>query len=136
MNLSLENNNIRDKKEISMIVSRPEKMPHLRELILIGNPVREQAYNVGTGGKYKRYLLVNIRPSFHISYSCSEMVRRFSSLTFLDKEVISQISFDSPQSVAPSFPVEKPNATSFPFEMGPSFVTGVDGSLVSSFLVR
>jgi hypothetical protein len=38
-----------------MIVSRPEKMPHLRELILIGNPVREQAYKVGTGGKYRRY---------------------------------------------------------------------------------
>ncbi|KAF8813361.1 NTF2-like protein [Phlegmacium glaucopus] len=119
VNLSLENNNIRDKKEISMIVSRPEKMPHLRELILIGNPVREQAYKVGTGGKYR-----------------SDMVRRFPSLTFLDKEVISQISFDSPQSAAPSFPVEKPNATSFPFEMGPSFVTGVDGSVVSNFLVR
>ena len=64
------------------------------------------------------------------------MVRRFPSLTLLDKEVISQISFDSPQSAAPSFPVEKPNATSFPFEMGPSFITGVDGSLVSNFLVR
>ena len=55
MNLSLENNGIRDKKEIGMIVSRPEKMPHLRELILIGNPVREQAYKVGTEGKYRRY---------------------------------------------------------------------------------
>jgi nuclear RNA export factor len=64
------------------------------------------------------------------------MVRRFPSLTLLDKEVISQISFDSPQSAAPSFPVEKPNATSFPVEMGPSFITGVDGSLVSNFLVR
>ena len=64
------------------------------------------------------------------------MVRRFPSLTLLDKEVISQISFDSPQSATPSFPVEKPNATSFPFEMGPSFITGVDGSLVSNFLVR
>ena len=55
MNLSLENNNIRDKKEIGMIISRPEKMPHLRELILIGNPVREQAYKAGAGGKYRRY---------------------------------------------------------------------------------
>ena len=64
------------------------------------------------------------------------MVRRFPSLTFLDKEVITQISFDSPQSTAPSFPVEKPSATSFPFEMGPSFITGVDGTLVSNFLVR
>lgn len=64
------------------------------------------------------------------------MVRRFPSLTFLDKEVISQISFDSPQSAAPNFPVEKPNATSFPFEMNSSFITGVDGSIVSDFLVR
>jgi nuclear RNA export factor len=136
VNLSLENNIIRDKKEIGMIVSQPDKMPHLRELILIGNPVREQAYKLGTGGKYRRYATSSrfFHPLIHISYS--EMVRRFPSLTILDKEVISQISFDSPQSVAPSFPVEKPNATSFPFEMGPSFITGVDGSLVSNFLVR
>lgn len=60
VNLSLENNNIRDKKEINMIVSRPEKMPHLRELILIGNPLREQAYKVGTGGKYRRYATSSI----------------------------------------------------------------------------
>ena len=60
MNLSLENNNIRDKKDISMIVSQPDKMPHLRELILIGNPVREQAYKVGTGGKYRRYATSSI----------------------------------------------------------------------------
>jgi nuclear RNA export factor len=38
-----------------MIVSQPDKMPHLRELILIGNPVREQAYKVGMGGKYRMY---------------------------------------------------------------------------------
>ena len=43
-----------------MIVSQPEKMPHLRELILIGNPVREQAYKVGTGGKYRRYATSSI----------------------------------------------------------------------------
>ena len=48
-----------------MIVSQPDKMPHLRELILIGNPLREQAYKVGTGGKYRRYAhLVNILPIF------------------------------------------------------------------------
>ena len=119
-----------------MIVSQPDKMPHLRELILIGNPLREEAYKAGTGGKYRRYTISSIPLSILLIYFFSEMVRRFPSLTLLDKEVISQISFDSPQSAVPSFPVEKPNSTSFPFEMGPSFITGVDGSLVSNFLVR
>ena len=55
-NLSLENNKIRDKKEISMIVPRKDKMIHLRELVLIGNPLREQAYKIGNGATYRGYV--------------------------------------------------------------------------------
>ncbi|KAF8150881.1 hypothetical protein B0H34DRAFT_155075 [Crassisporium funariophilum] len=119
VNLSLQNNKIRDKKEIGMIVPRKDKMIHLRELILTGNPIREQAYKTGAGPAYR-----------------SDMVRRFTSLSVLDQEAITQISFDAPQPSASNVPVEKPNATTFPFEMGPSFITGVDTSLVSDFLVR
>ncbi|KAJ3499371.1 hypothetical protein NLJ89_g10107 [Agrocybe chaxingu] len=123
--LSLANNNltgtllIRDKKEISMIVPRKDKMIHLRELVLTGNPIRELAYKNGAGATYR-----------------ADMVRRFTSLEVLDQEPITQISFDAPQPSTSHVPVEKPTATVFPFEMGPSFVTGVDGAIVSKFLTR
>jgi len=63
------------------------------------------------------------------------MARRFTSLEVLDQEAIAQISFDVPQP-STSTSVPKPNATTFPFEMGPSFVTGVDSNIVSNFLSR
>ncbi|KDR78808.1 hypothetical protein GALMADRAFT_244380 [Galerina marginata CBS 339.88] len=119
VNLSLHNNKIREKKEISMIVPRKDKMIHLRELILTGNPIRELAYKAGHGADYR-----------------GDIVRRFSSLEVLDQEAIQQISFDAPQPSTANVPVEKPNATTFPFPMNPSFVTGVDGGLVSNFLIR
>jgi nuclear RNA export factor len=53
VNLSLHNNKIRDKKEITMIVPRRDKMIHLKELILTGNPLREKAYESGAGATYR-----------------------------------------------------------------------------------
>ncbi len=64
------------------------------------------------------------------------MARRFTSLEVLDQEAIAQISFDVPQPSTSTSSVPKPNATTFPFEMGPSFVTGVDPNIVSNFLSR
>lgn len=52
-NLSLQNNLIRDKKEITMIVPRKDRMIHLRELVLLGNPLREAAYRNGAGDVYR-----------------------------------------------------------------------------------
>src|SRR6185369_3045351 len=66
---------------------------------------------------------------------CREIAQRFSSLEVLDQEAITQISFDLP--VSSSAPKEKQSENkTFPCEMGASFVTGVDGSIVSTFLVR
>jgi len=65
----------------------------------------------------------------------SEMARRFSSLEMLDSEPVAAISFDAPQTTA-SVSVKKPDATSFPFPMSGTFITGVDGQIVSAFLVR
>lgn len=111
-------------------------MMHLRELILLGNPLREQEFQAGRGEQYKRY--VRRKPLIETIFITlfSEMARRFSSLEVLDQEAIAQISFDVPQPSTSSAAVRKPTATTFPFEMGPSFITGVDGSLVSNFLVR
>ncbi|TFK35547.1 hypothetical protein BDQ12DRAFT_725837 [Crucibulum laeve] len=118
-NLSLEGNNIRQWKDLEFISARQNKMVHLRELILTGNPIRELEYKHGRGESYKQ-----------------EMSRRLTSLEVLDQEAITQISFDVPQPSTSAGVVQKPNATSFPYEMGPSFITGVDGALVSNFLIR
>jgi len=64
------------------------------------------------------------------------MARRFASLEVLDQEAIAKISFDGPQPSISNIPVEKPNATTFPFDMGPSFITGVDPGFLSGFLAR
>ncbi|KAF8907245.1 hypothetical protein CPB84DRAFT_1813529 [Gymnopilus junonius] len=117
VNLSLHNNKIRDKKEIHMIVPRKDKMIHLRELVLTGNPIREQSYKNGIGEVYR-----------------ADIIRRFSSLEVLDQQPIAQISFDAPQSSSSNMPVEKPNATTFPFDMNPSFVTGVVPFLLTTSL--
>lgn len=76
-----------------------------------------------------------IRRRSLLIYISSEVCRKFTSLEVLDQEPITQISFDAPRPTS-NVTVEKPSATSFPYPMGPSFVTGVDGSLVSNFLIR
>jgi nuclear RNA export factor len=73
-------------------------------------------------------------------FGVSEMARRFTSLEMLDKEAIVAISFDAPVSSAPasasaSVPT-RPSPTTFPCDMCPSFITGVEGSIVSDFLMR
>jgi nuclear RNA export factor len=57
VNLSLQNNAIADKREISMIVPKKDKMIHLRELVLMGNPLRETAYKTGAGDVYRSYVI-------------------------------------------------------------------------------
>ncbi|KAJ7236261.1 hypothetical protein B0H12DRAFT_1140498 [Mycena haematopus] len=119
-NLSLQNNNMRMWKDLDTISSRREKLLSLRELVLMGNPIREQEYLNGTSDRYKR-----------------EVTRRFASLELLDQEAIAKISFDvAPSSDATAASVKPPDATTFPFQMGPSFIDGVDPSLVSTFLSR
>ncbi|KAJ7183222.1 hypothetical protein C8R46DRAFT_1066309 [Mycena filopes] len=121
-NLSLQNNNLRMWKDLDPISSRKEKLLNLRELVLMGNPLREQEYRNGHSDRYKR-----------------ELARRFLTLELLDQEAIAKISFDVAQSdgAAPrAGSVKPPSATTFPFEMGPSFIDGVDPTLVSTFLSR
>ena len=62
VNLSLQNNKIREIKEIGMIAPRKDRFVHLRELILLGNPIREFAFANGNGATYRRS--VDIRYCF------------------------------------------------------------------------
>ncbi|THH28012.1 hypothetical protein EUX98_g6178 [Antrodiella citrinella] len=119
-NLSLEGNHLRLFKDIDLIAGRNGKLEHLRELIVAGNPIRELEIQNGRQEKYK-----------------SEMSRRFPSLQILDGEAIAKIAFDTPNaSSSVPIPANLPTATAFPFEMASSFVTGVDGTIVSKFLMQ
>ncbi|KIP04393.1 hypothetical protein PHLGIDRAFT_31380 [Phlebiopsis gigantea 11061_1 CR5-6] len=120
-NLSLEGNQLKVWRDIDSISGNGKrgKLEHLRELILKGNPIRELEYEKNRVEKYK-----------------SEVVRRFPSLEMLDQEAIVKIAFDVPQASTSSVPVKQSAATTFPNEMMPSFVTGVDGTLISNFLMR
>ncbi|KAJ7650754.1 hypothetical protein FB45DRAFT_997566 [Roridomyces roridus] len=119
VNLSLRNNNLRQWKDVDSIAARRDRLLNLRELILSGNPLREQEYKSDNVERYKR-----------------ELSRRFTTLDLADGEPIAKIAFDVDPKTVTTNPVTAPSATSFPFEMGPSFIDGVDPSLVSTFLSR
>ncbi|KAF5367071.1 hypothetical protein D9758_003930 [Tetrapyrgos nigripes] len=118
-NLSLKNNSVRTYRDLDALSGKKEKLLNLQELILEGNPLREEELQKGLGDKFKQ-----------------EIIRRFASLSVLDGQAITQIAFDVPQASTSTGPAEKPSATTFPLEMGPSLIVGVDGALISTFLVR
>ena len=53
-NLSLQKNNIRAWKDLDYISTRRDKLVHLRELILLDNPIRDLEFKNGRGDRYKR----------------------------------------------------------------------------------
>ncbi|KAH7925857.1 NTF2-like protein [Leucogyrophana mollusca] len=118
-NLSLQNNNLKMWRDIDYLSGRKGKLEHLRELILLGNPLRDLEIKNGRGDKYK-----------------SDMARRFPSLIMLDQEAIATISFDAPGPSSDPVTAKQPTATTFPCEMRPPFITGVEESVVSNFLMR
>jgi len=121
VNLSLEGNKLASWKDIDYISGKKGRLQHLRELILVGNPVRELEYKNNRVERYK-----------------GEIARRFPSLEILDMEAIPKIAFDAPQtsSSTSTSTATQITATTFPMEMGPSFITGVDGALLSNFFMR
>jgi len=119
-NLSLESNQLRGWKDVDAIIGRRSRLEHLRELILIGNPVRELEYKNNRGDQY-----------------VSEMTRRVPTLEMLDQQPIAKIGFDVPQASSSSAPsTVTATSTTFPSDMNPSFITGVDGTILSNFLMR
>lgn len=122
VNLSLQGNKLMSWRDLDYISGRKGKLEKLRELVLLGNPIRELEYQNSRGDRYR-----------------SEVARRFPSLEVLDSEAIAKIAFDAPSTSAAAvaaIPVPHVTATTFPCEMAPSFITGVDGSIVSSFFMR
>lgn len=54
----------------------------------------------------------------------------------LDSETITKIGFTIDSAPGSMSTVPKLDATTFPCEMGGPFVSGVDGALVSNFILR
>jgi nuclear RNA export factor len=120
-NLSLANNNLREYKDLDYISAKRGKLLHLRELLLLGNPVRENHVKNSTVERYRH-----------------DIARICSGLEMLDSEAIPKIAFDN-QPAASTSAVAIPDhalPTTFPMPMGPAFLTGVDPALVSQFLSR
>ncbi|KAI0768083.1 NTF2-like protein [Trametes elegans] len=118
-NLSLEGNRLGNWKEVDYISGKRMKLTELRELVLIGNPMRELEYKNNRAQQYK-----------------SEIARRFPSLEILDGEPVARVGFDAPSTSngASSRPHRIP--TTFSWNMEPSFIAGVDGTIVSNFFMR
>ncbi|KAG6808465.1 hypothetical protein H0H92_004034 [Tricholoma furcatifolium] len=120
VNLSLQNNNIRTMRELDIVASRRGRLLHLKELVLLGNPIQVESVKKNTVEKFRR-----------------DVTFRFTTIEVLDQVSIAQIGFDRPGPSSASAPPESTTyPTTFPAEMGLSFITGVDGALVSNFLVR
>jgi nuclear RNA export factor len=122
-NLSLENNNLRTWKDldsISQLSDRKDKLLKLRELILIGNPIRDIEYQNNRVDTYRNHIM-----------------RRFPTLEMLDKEPVTKISFDAPQTPHPVGSSDsRSTAKDFPAPMQPPLIAGVDGSIITSFFAR
>ncbi|KAH9945270.1 NTF2-like protein [Epithele typhae] len=118
-NLSLEGNKLVGWRDLDFISGRRGRLEKLRELILVGNPVRELEYKNGRAAGYK-----------------SEIVRRFSSLEMLDGEPVARVGFDAPASSSSSVAAPRTMLSTFAWNMEPSFIAGVDGSVVSNFCMK
>ncbi|OCB88767.1 NTF2-like protein [Sanghuangporus baumii] len=120
-NLSLQGNKLQAWRDIDQFSTKHRRLGQLRELVFIGNPLRETLLRDGQAEEYR-----------------SGMMRRFPLLEVLDQEAITKISFvDGPvPSSSSSDPPEQTGPNSFPLNMGPSFITGVDSAVISSFLSR
>ena len=137
-NLSLQGNGLKTWRDIDYMSGKAGKLSHLREIVLIDNPIREFELKNGRAENYRRFVICwsYMLTPVDISNVWSEMTKRFPALEVLDQEAVTRISFDVPSGSAPHSTPSGPSTTTFPFPMSPSFVTGVDGSLISNFLTR
>ncbi|KAH8832006.1 hypothetical protein DL96DRAFT_1589657 [Flagelloscypha sp. PMI_526] len=117
LNLSLANNKLHTLKDTDNLTARSRhRFLHLRELVLTGNP---------------------LIAAIGIDRYRSELGKRISTLGMLDQEPLAtQIVFDNPFTEVPDVAAIRPTSTTFPAPMCPSFVDGVDPSLVPGFLAR
>lgn len=139
-NLSLENNNLRvwkDLDSISQLSDKKDKLLKLRELILIGNPIRELEYKNNRVDSYRKWVFPHLFLVGRCLQSSSNIMRRFPTLEILDQEAVTKISFDVPQTPHPiASSGSHPIAKDFPALIQPPLIAGVDGGIITSFFAR
>lgn len=140
-NLSLQGNKFRSWRDLDYLGGKGKKLSALRELIFIENPLRDQELKAGRQEQYKRCVITSRNSSLSDLKIFSGMIRRFPTLEVLDLEALTKISFGDEPIASTSKPEKNDpfgpaGPTTFPCPMGPSFITGVDGSIISGFLAR
>lgn len=117
-NLSLQNNDIEDIKTLSFIGSRSDQVPKLREVIFLGNPLKEI---FSARNELERYQ--------------SEILKIFPCLTMLDLQPVVKVAgFDA--SVAKPPRATEPGPTVFDAQMGgPIMQAGVQET-TNTFLFK
>ena len=135
-NLSLEGNSFRGWKELDYISGKRGRLEQLRELILVGNPIRELEYQNNRAAGYKRYGHGSLTTVGVYLCFVSEVARRFPSLEILDGEAVTRVGFDAPAASTSSPSRASSMLSTFAWNMEPSFIAGVDGTLVVNFLMR
>ncbi|KAH7099602.1 NTF2-like protein [Auriculariales sp. MPI-PUGE-AT-0066] len=118
-NLSLEGNSLRYFKDIEPFASRKGRLTQLRELILAGNPLRDNEFAAGKGEQFT-----------------NEITRRFPSLEMLDGvHIVKLITFDE-NDPSSSTGANIPAATQFPVPMQAGSVPAEVSGLIGEFCTR
>ncbi|KDQ13518.1 hypothetical protein BOTBODRAFT_133413 [Botryobasidium botryosum FD-172 SS1] len=107
-NITLEGNHIRAMKDLDYLTPRSKlKVSQIKEVILLGTPLRDNDYSHGRQDKYK-----------------TEVARRFPMLSMLDHEPVAKIGFDIAVADSSAAPVPSSSQLSmtFPFEMRPNLI--------------
>lgn len=65
-NLSLQGNALKTWNDLDNVGARRDKMKCLRELVLIGTPLRDMEYKNGRGDRYRRYETLLSIYSYHV----------------------------------------------------------------------
>lgn len=60
-NLSLQGNSLKTWRDLDPVGAKRDKMKQLRELVLIGTPLRDMEYKNGRGDRYRRYEVIAFR---------------------------------------------------------------------------
>jgi len=138
VNLSLANNQLKTMDDIRLLTREKNKLDFLRELVLTGNPIKGN--DPANSEQYRRFVSLTPITELHSTHHNGrrDIVKRFPALEMLDNEPIVKVGFDAPTPHTSSShrltPI--PTTNSFARPMASSFVTGVDGGLVSEFLTR
>ena len=124
-NLSLERNELRWVRDLDVLASKRHGLHALQELLLVGNPMQQNAVDAGNDDGYRR-----------------DVLAKFPSLRILDRRPVSDVEHGFSQLFrGRSSKKAGPEAAqvplrNFPLQLKPGFVDGDAAQVVPEFLSR